>query len=208
MKYIKICFLIKERILNSPSRSGCAEGSWRSCLALMLVIYSGEARVPPPINKLNQIMVRSRSPYQWRPGSNVLKKNLVRLAEVWLDEFKEIYYERINNKLGDLGDLSQRKLLRNNLRCKRLQQSWWENERKYRLDNCSFSWYLENIFPELFVPTRALHQGSLRSAVSSLCLTIPRGRKKELINKAVSVQPCKHFANPRWNIQTWHYSSG
>lgn len=77
---------------------------------------------PPAINKckLSQIMVRSRSPYQWRPGSNVLKKNLVRLAEVWLDEFKEIYYERINNKLGDLGDLSQRKILRNNLRCKRL----------------------------------------------------------------------------------------
>ena len=67
-------------------------------------------------------MVRSRSPYQWRPGSNVLKKNLVRLAEVWLDEFKEIYYERINNKLGDIGDLTQRKLLRNNLQCKRFQQ--------------------------------------------------------------------------------------
>ena len=79
--------------------------------------------------------------------------------------------------------------------------------RQSRLDNFSFSWYLENIYPELFVPTQALHQGSLRSAVSGLCLTIPRGRKKDLINKAVTVQPCKHFPNPRWNIQTWHYSS-
>ena len=156
--------------------------------------------------KLSQILIRSRSPYQWRPGSNVLKKNLVRLAEVWLDEFKQIYYERINNKLGDLGDLTQRKLLRNNLRCKRFSCKR-KNWRKYRLDHFSFSWYLENIFPELFVPTQALHKGSLRSTVSSLCLTMPRGRKKDLINQAVSVQPCKHFPNPKWNIQTWHYSS-
>ena len=75
------------------------------------------------------------------------------------------------------------------------------------LVNFSFSWYLENIFPELFVPPQALHQGSLRSAVSSLCLTIPRGRKKDLISQAVSVQSCKHFPNPKWNIQTWHFSS-
>lgn len=40
-----------------------------------------------------------RSPYKWRSGVNVLKRNSVRLAEVWLDEYKQYYYERINNQL-------------------------------------------------------------------------------------------------------------
>lgn len=31
---------------------------------------------------------RKRSPYKWLPGVNVVKKNAVRLAEVWLDDYK------------------------------------------------------------------------------------------------------------------------
>ena len=65
------------------------------------------------------VCFRSRSPYKWRPGSNVLQKNSVRLAEVWLDDFKQIYYDRINNKLGDFGDVSQRRQLRDSLQCNR-----------------------------------------------------------------------------------------
>ena len=45
---------------------------------------------------------RKRSPYSWTQhnhGDNVLLNNLVRLAEVWLDEYKENYYVRINHKL-------------------------------------------------------------------------------------------------------------
>lgn len=43
---------------------------------------------------------RKRSPYKWRTGVNVLKRNSIRLAEVWLDEYKKYYYERINNNLA------------------------------------------------------------------------------------------------------------
>ena len=38
---------------------------------------------------------RKRSPYKWRTGVNVLKKNSIRLAEVWLDDYKTYYYEVI-----------------------------------------------------------------------------------------------------------------
>ena len=38
---------------------------------------------------------RKRTPYKWRTGVNVLKKNSIRLAEVWLDDYKKYYYERI-----------------------------------------------------------------------------------------------------------------
>ena len=39
---------------------------------------------------------RHRSPYAWRSGTNVLKKNSIRLAEVWMDDYKKYYYERFN----------------------------------------------------------------------------------------------------------------
>ena len=42
---------------------------------------------------------RKRSPYKWRGGVNVVKKNSIRLAEVWMDEYKHYYYERFNNDL-------------------------------------------------------------------------------------------------------------
>ena len=42
---------------------------------------------------------RKRSPYKWRGGVNVVKKNSVRLAEVWMDEYKNYYYERFNHDL-------------------------------------------------------------------------------------------------------------
>lgn len=42
---------------------------------------------------------RKRSPYKWRGGVNVVKKNSIRLAEVWMDEYKQYYYERFNNDL-------------------------------------------------------------------------------------------------------------
>lgn len=39
---------------------------------------------------------RDRSPYKWKPGTNIIQKNSIRLAEVWLDNYKNIYYERKN----------------------------------------------------------------------------------------------------------------
>ena len=42
---------------------------------------------------------RKRSPYKWRSGVNVLRRNSIRLAEVWLDDYKKYYYERIGNDL-------------------------------------------------------------------------------------------------------------
>jgi len=42
---------------------------------------------------------RKRSPYKWRTGVNVVKKNAIRVAEVWMDDYAKYYYDRFNNDL-------------------------------------------------------------------------------------------------------------
>ena len=116
---------------------------------------------------------RKRSPYKWRTGVNVLKRNTIRLAEVWLDEYKEYYYDRIGHSLGDFGDVSSRKKLRENLQCK------------------SFSWYLKNVYPELFVPAEALSHGEIRNlfgGTSNMC--IDSDVHKQNMRKPVGIYPC------------------
>jgi polypeptide N-acetylgalactosaminyltransferase len=50
------------------------------------LFYTGTL-VSVPCSHVGHIF-RKRSPYKWLPGVNVVKKNTIRLAEVWLDEYK------------------------------------------------------------------------------------------------------------------------
>ncbi|XP_053659473.1 putative polypeptide N-acetylgalactosaminyltransferase 9 [Anopheles marshallii] len=113
---------------------------------------------------------RKRSPYKWRTGVNVIKRNSVRLAEVWMDEYAQYYYQRIGNDKGDYGDVSTRKKLREELGCK------------------SFRWYLDNIYPELFVPGDAVASGEIRNLWSNLC--IDSAAKPEDMHSPLGIWPC------------------
>jgi len=113
---------------------------------------------------------RKRSPYKWRSGSNVLRRNSIRLAEVWMDEYKQYYYDRIGPDLGDFGDVSSRKSLRENLKCK------------------SFKWYLDTIFPELFVPGESIASGEIKNPWSKHC--VDSASKPADMHKPVAVWPC------------------
>ncbi|XP_060078670.1 putative polypeptide N-acetylgalactosaminyltransferase 9 [Ylistrum balloti] len=95
---------------------------------------------------------RKKSPYTWPSNTNVVKKNNVRMAEVWLDDFKVYYYDRINNDLGNYGDISERKALRQRLKCH------------------DFKWFLQNVYPELFIPGDALASGQIKSKKRNVCL--------------------------------------
>ncbi|KAH8372711.1 hypothetical protein KR009_003242 [Drosophila setifemur] len=126
---------------------------------------------------------RKRSPYKWRSGVNVLRKNSVRLAEVWMDEYSQYYYHRIGNDKGDWGDVSDRKKLRDDLKCK------------------SFKWYLDTIYPELFIPGDSVAHGEIRNLGygGRTCLDAPAGKKHQ--KKAVGTYPChRQGGNQYWML--------
>ncbi|KAJ8314274.1 hypothetical protein KUTeg_008835, partial [Tegillarca granosa] len=88
---------------------------------------------------------RKKSPYTWEDEQNVVKRNNLRLAEVWLDDFKFYYYQNINYNVIDFGDVSARKAIRQRLNCK------------------SFNWYLTNIYTNVHIPAESLYSGEIRS---------------------------------------------
>eukprot|EP00105_Crassostrea_gigas_P026434 XP_011447407.1 PREDICTED: polypeptide N-acetylgalactosaminyltransferase 5 [Crassostrea gigas] len=113
---------------------------------------------------------RKRSPYKWRTGVNVVKKNSIRLAEVWMDEYKNYYYERFNYDLGDYGDVTDRKKLRERLQCH------------------SFDWFVKNVYPDLFVPGEAIASGEIRSKAKPMC--IDSAVDNHNYHKPVNMWPC------------------
>jgi polypeptide N-acetylgalactosaminyltransferase len=124
---------------------------------------------------------RKRSPYKWKTGVNVVKKNTIRLAEVWMDDYKKYYYERFNFDLGDYGDVSARKELRNNLNCK------------------SFSWYIQHVYPDLFVPGEAKASGEIRNKDKPVCVDSPADHNN--YHKPVNMWPCHNQGgNQYWML--------
>ncbi|XP_075141569.1 polypeptide N-acetylgalactosaminyltransferase 3-like [Leptodactylus fuscus] len=82
---------------------------------------------------------RDRSPHTFPKSKLEIIHNLVRLAEVWMDDYKELFYRRSPEAAAlarqkSYGDLSKRFNVRQSLQCQ------------------NFSWYLKNVFPEAHVP--------------------------------------------------------
>jgi len=95
---------------------------------------------------------RKRSPYKWRSNVNVVVRNSVRLAEVWLDEYKEYYYNRTGEIRRDdtCLDYTGSDIVLYPCHGSRGNQ-WW---------------------------TWDTHTGLLKHAVSRKCLTVAEDKKK------------------------------
>ncbi|XP_067670023.1 polypeptide N-acetylgalactosaminyltransferase 5-like [Haliotis asinina] len=97
---------------------------------------------------------RMRNPVSWDGAGTPVVTNAMRVAEVWLDEYKYLFYEQTSLIRGSsFGDVTDRKKLRDSLQCH------------------DFRWYIENIYPECRILT-VLNSGEVRSYSSpTMCLS-------------------------------------
>lgn len=63
-----------------------------------------------------------------------MRRNTDRLAEVWLDDYKQYYHKATGFINRDIGNVTEQKSLRKNLHCE------------------SFQWYIDNVYPALKAP--------------------------------------------------------
>ncbi|XP_045550841.1 polypeptide N-acetylgalactosaminyltransferase 12 isoform X2 [Salmo salar] len=101
--------------------------------------------------------------------------NSVRAAEVWMDEYKELYYHRNPHaRLEAFGDVTDRRKLRTQLGCK------------------DFKWYLENIYPDIHVPEdRPGTFGMLKNrGMSSYCFDYNPPDDHNLVGHRIILYPC------------------
>ncbi|MBN3283379.1 GALT9 acetylgalactosaminyltransferase, partial [Polyodon spathula] len=99
---------------------------------------------------------RTKKPYN-NDIDYYAKRNALRAAEVWMDEFKSHVYMAwnipMNNPGVDFGDVSERISLRKRLQCH------------------GFRWYLENVYSEMRIYNNTITYGEVRnSKASGYCL--------------------------------------
>ncbi|XP_029366616.1 polypeptide N-acetylgalactosaminyltransferase 9 isoform X1 [Echeneis naucrates] len=99
---------------------------------------------------------RTKKPYN-NDIDYYAKRNALRAAEVWMDEYKSHVYMAwnipMNNPGVDFGDVSERLALRKRLQCQ------------------SFRWYLEHVYPEMRIYNNTITYGEVRnSKASGYCL--------------------------------------
>ncbi|XP_005379663.1 PREDICTED: probable polypeptide N-acetylgalactosaminyltransferase 8 [Chinchilla lanigera] len=86
-----------------------------------------------------------------------LKRNALRVAETWMDEYKYMVYLAWNLPLQnsgiDYGDISSKRVLRENLKCK------------------TFDWYLKNVYPALKPILNIVGYGRMKNSLDKgVCL--------------------------------------
>ncbi|EEC05112.1 UDP-GalNAc:polypeptide N-acetylgalactosaminyl transferase, putative [Ixodes scapularis] len=89
-----------------------------------------------PCSRVGHVF-RRRRPYGSPNGEDTLTKNSLRVAHVWMDDYKKYYFQTRSDVVGKpYGDITSRVALRKRLGCR------------------SFDWYMKTVYPELQPPSK------------------------------------------------------
>uniref|UniRef100_UPI0037E99C67 polypeptide N-acetylgalactosaminyltransferase 5 n=1 Tax=Semicossyphus pulcher TaxID=241346 RepID=UPI0037E99C67 len=112
-----------------------------------------------PCSRVGHIF-RGQNPYKFpKDRQKTVERNLARVAEVWLDEYKDLFYSHGYQHLldkSDIGNLTEQIELRKKLKCK------------------SFKWYLDNVYPDMEAPL-VKAEGLLFNQGLRRCLSLQDG---------------------------------
>lgn len=117
----------------------------------------------------------------------------MRVAEVWMDEYKEyIYLRRPHYRKIDVGDLTKQKEIRTRLKCK------------------SFKWFMENIafdltkkYPPVDPPDAA--KGEIRNAAAKgMCIDTRFKGQNERFELERCVKDNPAAGGEQYFVYTWH----
>lgn len=107
-----------------------------------------------------------------------LNRNDMRVAEVWLDEYKALFYQARGLAGKPFGDISKRVAMRKRLQCK------------------SFEWYLKNVHPEQYIPELdPVQTGMVGAPNKKLCLDSMQRKFGP-----IGLYGCHGWGNQRWNL--------
>jgi len=141
-----------------------------------------------PCSRVGHIF-RSFSPYKWRTDLKIPEYNYKRVAEVWMDDYKELYFDRVGHTTATLeenkgyfGEVASRIELRKSMDCK------------------SFAWYLENHVPHLN-SHYIVGMGEIKNTHHQFCLD--QQDVEANVGKPILVFDC---TNQKGN-QYWYYTS-
>ncbi|XP_058832914.1 putative polypeptide N-acetylgalactosaminyltransferase 9 [Topomyia yanbarensis] len=113
-------------------------------------------------------------PYLSETKKDVVRANSLRLAEVWMDEYKQVIFDIYGLPKypeEDLGDVSSRKEIRRKANCK------------------TFRYYIENAFPEMRNP---LIVGAFHGEVKNKALGNDTCLQYKAEMNTLSMAPCNH----------------